>query len=397
MRILVLTDMFPSPAAPYSGVFILELLKRLSGKAELTVVNPRPWFPWLAPRSGLAQRGAIPSREQRDGIEVFHPRQLAPPRGNRMVLASCTFFFSAWRLVRRSRRCREIDLIHAHAACPAGFAGVLLGRMLCRPVLVTVRGSDLNLYPRYPVLRQLVRVALKGADRVVAVSGPLRARAIELGASEHKVQVIRNGVDLKLFRPQDREVLQSRLGLKKGRAVIASIGNLVPVKGISFLLQAMSHLAGDRMPLTLLIVGDGYLATDLKAQASELGLTSRVSFVGPVPHPQIPDYLAAADLLVLPSLAEGSPNIVREALACGVPVVATAVGDVPELIDSQELGLLVPPSDPVALAGAIRAAISRTWDRGRLVAHARTFSWEETANAYLEVSERLVRDAAEQG
>jgi glycosyltransferase involved in cell wall biosynthesis len=162
------------------------------------------------------------------------------------------------------------------------------------------------------------------------------------------------------------------------------VGNLVAVKGVDVLLKAWSRLAAagvlgseDR----LAIVGDGPERGRLQAQAEALGLGPRVAFAGAVAFAEVPRWMAASDVLCLPSRSEGTPNVVVEALASGVPVVATRVGGVPELVRQGENGLLVPPEDAPALAEALASALVRPWDGPALRASVAHLTWERLAEA----------------
>ena len=116
-----------------------------------------------------------------------------------------------------------------------------------------------------------------------------------------------------------------------------------------------------------------------------------MEFLGQVDHDTIPSYIGVSDILVLPSLSEGMPNVLKEALACGVPVVATEVGGVPEFIISNQLGLLVPPADVDSLSKAIEIALNQSWDKRQLFAHAQKFTWEKTAQHYNQVFAQLLK------
>jgi teichuronic acid biosynthesis glycosyltransferase TuaC len=197
---------------PHHGIFVENRLRHLvaSGEVAAMVVAPVPWFPfehWAFGR--YASFARVPPAERRHGLAVLHPRYLLLPK---VGMSSAPFLmYAALRSV-----CAEIlkarfrfDLIDAHYCYPDGVAAVLLGRSLGRPVVITARGTDVSLIPEYRVPRRLVRWAAAQAAGVVAVSGALRERLIELGVPGSRVEVLRNGVDLKLFAPQDR---RSRAG-----------------------------------------------------------------------------------------------------------------------------------------------------------------------------------------
>jgi glycosyltransferase involved in cell wall biosynthesis len=197
---------------PHHGIFVENRLRHLvaSGEVAAMVVAPVPWFPFEHRAFGrYASFARVPPAERRHGLAVLHPRYPLLPK---VGMSSAPFLmYAALRSV-----CAEIlkarfrfDLIDAHYCYPDGVAAVLLGRSLGRPVVITARGTDVSLIPEYRVPRRLVRWAAAQAAGVVAVSGALRERLIELGVPGSRVEVLRNGVDLKLFAPQDR---RSRAG-----------------------------------------------------------------------------------------------------------------------------------------------------------------------------------------
>ncbi len=390
MKILVLTEMFPTRVHQYSGIFILELLKRLNKLGRITVINPKAWFPSKLSKKFMPWQ-VIPFYEEIEHIPVYHPRQLILPKANRMFFTAFTFFFSTLFLLRKQLRYFDFDVVCGVATCPAGFASVLISKLYKRPVVVNVRGSDINQYPNYFFLRKMVLFSLRYADFIITTSNALKEKAIGLGMDKLKIKTIVNGVDSNKFRPQNKAILRSRYGISNDTKVIVYVGNLLEIKGITHLIQAFKRLINKIIPLELLIIGDGYLSVTLKDLVKRLRIDSHVRFLGQIDHDAIPDYIGMSDILVLPSLSEGMPNVIKESLACGIPVVATEVGGVPELITSDHLGILVPPANIDVLSDAIEIAIGRTWSQEQLIRHSKQFTWEKTAeltkNVYKEVLE----------
>jgi glycosyltransferase involved in cell wall biosynthesis len=206
--------------------------------------------------------------------------------------------------------------------------------------------------------RRRARVAetLQGADGVVAVSRDLADHSVRLGAEPGRVSVVPEGTDLNQFCPGDRTAARRRLGLPTTGRVILFVGNVLLSKGAGVLAEACGRLAGRGAEFTCYVVGRGPDADRVKATAERYAIGGRVVLVGPKPQAELPDWYRAADVVTLPSFSEGIPNVLREAIACGVPFVATSVGGIPELVRGPA-GRLVPPGDPVALAEALRATL----------------------------------------
>jgi glycosyltransferase involved in cell wall biosynthesis len=221
----------------------------------------------------------------------------------------------------------------------------------------------------------------------VAVSQDLK-RKIDKLTGIRAVDVVQNGVDAAMFKPVAKIDARATLMLPVDRTIILYLGHLAPFKGIEFLLAAVTSL--DMPDALLYLVGDGVLKKELVAVANRLGIIRRCVFVGTRPHEEILLWLGAADCLVLPSLSEGIPNVLREAMICRVPVIATPVGGVPEIIKHQQTGILVPAKDSVSLAKAIGDVLNPTSDFvldmvDRAESEAKNMAWETNAKKTIAV------------
>ncbi len=387
MKLLTFTTLYPDSVRPRHGIFVETRLRRLvaSGAVQSVVMAPLPWFPL---RRGIfgkyATLARVPSEEQRHGIQVLHPRYPLIPRLG-MSLAPFSLAMAAEAAARRLlAHGYDFDLIDAHYFYPDGVAAVMLARRLRKPVIVTARGSDINLITQYYAPRKLIQYAARRADGVIAVSEALKHRLLDIGVAEEKITVLRNGVDLELFHPVDRTEARRRFGLE-GR-VLLSVGNLVKLKGHDIAMAALSHLP----EAVLLIVGDGAERRSLESLAVTLGVAQRVRFIPAMAQEILRDYYSAADVLVLASSHEGWPKVLLEATACGTPVVASRVGGAPEIVRSAEAGLLLPERTPTALAQAIRALFAAYPDRGATRCYAEQYGWDEITRGQLAVFEQVM-------
>ncbi|MBN9422673.1 MAG: glycosyltransferase [Candidatus Accumulibacter sp.] len=408
IRTLLFSTLYPSGARPGHGIFVETRLRELlkSGAVETRVVAPVPWFCSTHPRFGdYARLAATPAREMRHGIEVRHPRYFLPPKVG-MQIAPFALAAGALPAIRRlQREGFDFDLIDAHYYYPDGVAAALLARHLGKPFVVTARGSDINLIARHAVPRRLMRWAAGRAAESICVSGALRDALAGIGAERAKLRVLRNGVDLARFAPLPPASARAELGWPAAPTLL-SVGNLVENKGhhLAIELLALPAGAGGERGVgpdtRLAIVGDGPERAALAALAQRLGVASRVVFAGAVAQERLPAYYSAADVLILASSREGWPNVLLEAMACGTPVVATAVGGVPEAVAAPVAGRLVPASPApsaaafaTALADLRRAGI----DRAAVRRYAEGFGWAETTQGQLALfSEALAgrREAA---
>jgi glycosyltransferase involved in cell wall biosynthesis len=371
LRVLAITKIFPNAAEPTSAPFNRQQFAALARRCELEVMATLPWFPGaglLARWSSAGKLAGVPWRERIDGIAVTHPRTLFLPRvahgaWGALYAASIAPLLASYR--------GNVDVVLGSWAYPDGFAAVIAARLLGVPCVVKLHGSDINTIAKLPGPRRMTAWALPRAHRVVAVSRALADEVAALGVPREKITLVMNGVDAALFHPRDRATARAELGLPAGPLALY-VGNLKEEKGVIDLVAAW-----ERVPHgTLAIVGDG---PGRAAVANEAG--DRVKLVGRQPLAAIPTWMAACDVLVLPSHAEGTPNVVLEALACGRRVVATDVGGIPDLITRPELGTLVPARDPAALGVALAHALTTPYDAAAVARFGARGGWQASADA----------------
>ena len=378
MRLLTLTSLYPNAVQPTHGVFVENRLRMLVADHgfEALVVAPVPWFPATAPAFGrYAEFAKVPAEEKRHGITVLHPRYPVIPKIGMSIAPFLMYRALATFLRRRVLGQYDFDVIDAHYFYPDGVAAALLGRRFDKPVVITARGSDINLIANHRLPRHLIRWAARQSAGMIAVSRALKDRMINLGMDPQQICVLRNGVDLEVFRRREA-TSNSICGPLEG-PVLLSVGNLVSGKGHDLAIRALASLER----ATLLIVGDGPLKGALQSLARELGLAERVRFLGRIAHERLPEVYSLADVLILASAREGWPNVLLEAMACGTPVVATRVGGVPEIVRTKAAGSLIESRDPESIAAAVRCLLDSPPTRAATRAYAEDFGWQETIEA----------------
>jgi glycosyltransferase involved in cell wall biosynthesis len=391
MRVLAITNLFPNARQPNRGVFNLQQFAALSQCCDLRVVAPIAFQPW---RDGWTR--PVPYEEQWQDLPTRHPFFLYTPGFGRALHASL-MYLSVRRSVLQVAREFQPDVLLAPWAYPDAVAAALLARKLRRPWVAEVLGSDINVMAAEPLRRAQIRWALRQASCTMAVSRALKERLVEIGVPGNTVRVLHNGVDVHRFQIADQAQARQSLALPLDRRIVLFVGNLLRSKGAGDLLEAARTLVVDRdsAPLVVL-VGAGDDREWLDAHVQQYGLAEHVQLVGARPHAEIPRWIAAADLLCLPSHREGCPNVVLEALACGRPVVASAVGSVPDLIDVY-CGAVVPPQAPEDLAAALRTVLSREWSATALRARVAGLTWEENARTLAGELQRAARLQPDEG
>lgn len=385
MKILTFSTLFPNAEQPSHGIFVENRLRHLvsGGQVGARVVAPVPWFPSSSPLFGrYASVANVPRYEQRHGMDVEHPRYLTIPKAG-MTAAPALLYMGAMAAVRRQP---DFDLLDAHYFYPDGIAAAMIARRLGKPFTITARGTDINLIPRYSLPRRMILWAADRADGIITVCQALKDSLVAVGVDERRVVVLRNGVDLDMFRPADRAAARRGHGLE-GPAII-SVGHLIPRKGHDIVIRALAQLPG----LQLLIAGDGPEEATLRSLAASLGLADRIRFLGRVGHDSLAELYTAVDALVLASSREGWANVLLEAMACGTPVVASNVWGTPEVVAVPEAGLLMQDRTPDALAAALRRLLADPPDRGRTRAYAEQFSWDATTQGQIDLFSRILAD-----
>jgi glycosyltransferase involved in cell wall biosynthesis len=263
--------------------------------------------------------------------------------------------------MRSLLRAEQPEVLHSHR-----YKENIIGAFASRPLQRVRRVKTLHGLPESAAAENRLRGRLTGAldrfvtrryfDRVICVSEHMMKHLVEPFGSS-KLVCIRNGIDATTCRPRaDRDTTRRKLGLPADAPVVGTAARLVRVKGLDYLLQAAAALRNSLPHLSTLIVGDGPEMAHLKSLAKELGMAERVMFTGH--RDDVYDLMAAMDVFVLPSLSEGIPMVLLEAMALGTPIVASRVGGVPEIVEHEATGLLLPPGDPTALSDSCLRVIS---------------------------------------
>lgn len=355
----MISHMYPSPVNPTGGIFVHEQVKALRARGhDVRVVSPKGWAP-----PGLSRWSSyrdVVARDVVDGIEVHYPRKLTLPGGRLRHRNAEAFLLGIRRTVRRIHAEWSIDVIHAHMMVPDGWAASRIGPELGVPTVGTAHRADvLDIPAQGAKSRMQVAEAIRSLDAVVTVSRAIGDAADAIARPKRPITVVPNGADAEVFLPRDPVEARRRLGIPEGGPVVSYVGKLVPRKGVDTLIESMGVLAARESGAPhLVMAGIGPMRESLEQRARELGVADRITWLGKVPHDDVGWVMSTGDVFILPSLSEGLPTVVCEAMACGLPVVATAVDGTPEIVDEPATGLLVQPHD----IDGIAAALSRLLD-----------------------------------
>jgi len=390
MKVVGITNLFPDVTRPGLAPFNKQQILHLAALHELRLIVPVPWTRYAT--LALSGRKPAPPEECRDLVTVRYPPYFYTP-GIMRRFYGAFYERSIAPLFERLIRADRPDVVYATWAYPDCYAAALLAGRHDIPFVARVHGSDINEYMQYPDRRSRILDAMRRAREIVSVSAALRKRLGAEGVDAGKIHVIYNGVDRGLFRPFDRVAARRELHLDESKRIVLYAGNFEPVKGIDLLIEAFGRL---ETGAELHVIGDGPERRRLAGLARALPPGKSVLFHGRIPHRLMGTWLNASDLFCLPSLAEGTPNVVLEALACRTPVVAADTGGIPEVVPAGS-GILFRRGDAGALAAALGEALAREWDRERIECPAG--SWAENARKLGAVLLRAAgsRDGTRQG
>jgi N-acetyl-alpha-D-glucosaminyl L-malate synthase BshA len=392
--------MYPRKTDKTNGIFVHEQVRHLATMGcDIKVISPIPYTPiFLATNRRRKGYRDTPYHDTIEGIDIHYPRFLRPPGTVFHGLSTYTMYISVQEYFQRFLYEFNPDLIHAHAATPSGYVGILLGKKYNIPVVVTLHGSDINSYPfRDKLTFKLTKKVIENADKVIAVSKALKERAESICSRNKQIKVIYNGFDINkfIFDPIASMNLRTNLGIPKDSVVLEFVGNLIREKGVEELMHSFFKLSKVLSNLYLLIVGDGPYFDKLLSVSKEVGLEKKVYFVGRKNHEEIPSWLNACDIFILPSWSEGHPVSLIEAMACSRPVIATRVGGIPETVVDGVTGILIDKGDIQGLTNAIyqlatnRAMREQMGKAGRIRAE-QFFTWEKNAEETMNVYKELL-------
>lgn len=381
MKIAFISNYFPSSAEPWQGRSLYQTLRVLARKAEIQVFYPNADYP-----SALKPR----SRRYNSLDPSYSPPDVKVSYYNYPALPALSRPFNGWmagRALLPAVREFAPDLVFSCFLYPDGCAALKIAKALGLPVVAMAIGSDINRIGD-PFSRHHTRRVLRDADSIVTVSGDLAQKAVAMGASPKTTRAVMNGCDLSVFHPMDRLEARRKLGIDPIAEAVVYIGRMDVKKGLRELVGAAVSLRAQRENLQVYMVGEGPDRSLIDSAIQAAGANGWIHTLPACAFDEVALWMAAADLVTLPSYMEGCPNVVLEALASGRPVVATRVGGIPEIM-SDECGRLVPPRDCAALAEAIASVLDSRWNAGEISAK-RSRSWDAVAAELLEVFESLL-------
>lgn len=395
LRVLLFTNLFPNPVDGTRGIFTEQLARELGEICDVTVICPLPWFPnfvFLRRFPRWFEFAQVPAEYSIRGTKVFSPKYIVLPRVSEPILGAL-MTIGAYLTVRRLHRAKKFDVINSMWLYPDSVAAGWIARRLGIPMVPTALGCDVNRMLNEGDKRRQILSMLQNARSITAVSEALRDGMVTHGIPGARISTIPNGVDISLFHLRDKRSSRESLGLPSDKKIVLYVGRLSEEKGLTTIVKSLAKLKSHRSDFLFCLVGDGPIFPELKALAQSLNVAENFLFAGQKDHVSVADWLGACDVFCLPSLREGCPNVVIEALSSGRPVVASRVGGIPDMV-GVETGILVEPQDVEGFANALDAALyARTWDEARIADSMNGATWRSAAERYNLAYRRAIADA----
>ncbi len=397
MRVLEVCQEFPNRYYPQLGTFIKQSIDSIADQSiDVTVISPKPFvLPFsMFPYHNFCK---LPHLEHTEKYDLHYPRYVytVPKKYFYPITGTSYSHFVSKYAIKHINP--EPDLIHAHFSYPDGYGMMGLAKKWKVPLVISALGTIERkvAYEGSHTSKKIIE-AMNFADKILSVSEDLKLHIMNLGVPENKVHVVPNGVDTEKFKSVGKEYARNLLNLPQDKNIVLFVGALRKIKGVDYLIEAAKNFVDIDTELYMVGRDDG-LGKSLEKRARELKITNSIKYTGPVNHDDIPLWISASDILVLPSLSEGRPNVVLEALSCEVPVVATDVGGIPELMVDGETGYLVPAKNPVELAEKINKLLEDESKRekmgqfGRKSIIQRGLTWEAHAKKTVDIYSKLLQ------
>ncbi|MGB1262263.1 MAG: glycosyltransferase [Cognaticolwellia sp.] len=363
--LVIITNLFPLPWQPNRATFNRQQFAQLDDEFTNSILVPIAFPDWFSHRKNIKQTANL----------RYVPYFYLPKFGRRfysvMMFISIALHSGIWLLKKKPKK------ILASWAFPEAVAASWISKCLGSEFFFKVHGSDINLHGKVPARAKQIVNASKSALGILSVSKALADEMITMGISKEKIHVIYNGVDQQQFQ---------LVGAKSETInddYILYVGNLKKEKGVIELLKGFAAIQNKYPSLKLFYAGPGNMKNELARQAKFLEIDHKVTLLGSVDHAELPKLIGQAKMLALPSYNEGVPNVVLEAMACGTPVLVSNVGGIPEVVDENICGTIIPAKSDLAVAEGIEQILLKQWCKRDIREHSQKFSWQNNKQQLL--------------
>ncbi len=339
MKIAILVPLFPPRWLAGTEVATYNIAKHLAQRQhEVHVIT---WLDEGLPKESIEDR--------------FHIHRISGQKVK--FLGVMSFWVKIFWLLKKINP----DIVHVQSI-GMGMPAFLAKKLLRKPYVVWGRGSEV--YLPWQHKKPISKLVLRNADAAIALTEDMKREMQKI--CDREVSVIPNGLDLERFENLSRDEMRGKLQAKAGEKLVIFVGRFRPDKGVRYLIEAMEIIRQKGQPVKLILGGEGPEEENLKQLVEQLNLGSCINFIGQIPNEKVPQYMVAAHVFALSSLSEGFPNVVLEAMASGLPIVASKVGGLTEIVRDAENGFLVEPKNPEQMAEKVSLLLNNDDLRQRI-------------------------------
>lgn len=395
-NLLVISDRYPHEKDTISSSFVksqVDCLKKYFDHVDVIALTP--FVPRLLSRSSFMnprwRRDAFAQDYEYENVRVSFARYFTMPFEFSRRRRGDDAFRAVEKIIKTKKIC--FDLIHAHFTYPSGYVGAKLKEDYKKPMILTVHEDRDGLLNEIFSNNKNIIYTWNSADKIIRVNEKDLMEFKKLHIDDTKLAFLPNGYSQDLFLPMDSNNARIKLKLPLDRVILVNIASLEAYKGQKYIIEAMKKILNTRQDIMLYIIGQGSLRNSLQSLINEYGLQDNVILAGGnKPREEIPLWMNACDIFILPSLSEGNPTVMFEALGCGRPFIGTNVGGIPEIIINDKLGILVEPRDAKGLAEAVSSAIDTKWDGEYIQDYAEQFTWDRIADKLMDLYENILHE-----
>jgi glycosyltransferase involved in cell wall biosynthesis len=390
-NLLIITTYFPHQRNLMSGLFVkrqVDELKKNFNKVYVLAINPNIPPP-------LSKLKFVPQGTK----DIYYAKDYSYDNVSVFFIKALPIFYNSYyakllykkslALIKKNKI--NFSIIHAHFSWPSGFVAAKLKKYFQKPMLITIHENRDWFIKEINSNRRMLIQAWKSADKLIRVNKKDLQFFSKFNIDKLKLISIPNGYPNEIFRAMNKNQCRNELNLDENKIILLNIGNLETNKGQEYLIKALKKVKEKHSNLLLYIIGIGSLRNHLLKLIKNNKLNNYVKMVGGnKPSNEMPKWYNSCDLFIIPSLSEGNPTVMFEALGCGKPIVATKVGGIPEIIINNNLGLLVEPRNIDQLSESIIQAIEKKWNSNFILDYAKQFTWNEIANQILKLYNELI-------
>lgn len=392
-NLLVISSRYPHKYDSFKSIFIYSQIEELKKDFEkVMIISTTPFTPKFYKNWKESKRRAdsFAKNYTYDNVEVYFTRNFVAPIDTFKRFRGFQGYLTSLRILKKTKF--KPELIHAHFTWPSGYVAMKLKEELKIPYIITSHGYDAYDLPfRNKFYYNIVNRVLNNADEIITVSKNQKDIMIKkFDIPSAKIFVIPNGFDQKLFHSLNKNSIRRKLSLPLDKKILLTVGNLKPVKGQKYLVKAAKKVIKKNKDLLFIVIGDGPERDNLNKEIIRSNLKDNFILAGAKPYSEIPSWINACDVFVIPSLNEAGPSVLLEALACGKPVIGTKVGIIPEIIPKDNLGLVVPPGDADALVDGILKMLNTSWDENYIQNCVKKYTWDNVVTQILKVYNKVL-------